>query len=202
MKIEPQKTADEISSILAPLSRRRFLRATLWSTAAAGALLASSFALLRRSPHDAEPVPSGLLYLSPSHYRLFRQLAIVLLPSAGTALTPAEQIPVADNVDVLLGALDAGVRKQLAMGLGLFDNAAVFSLGQRFVDLPVAEAQAYVSAWLNADGLAKRSIGLVVSKLTHTAYWMDARTWPPLEFDGPVSKKWGISARGNQPLPV
>jgi len=42
----------------------------------------------------------------------------------------------------------------------------------------------------------------VVTKLTHTGYWMDERTWPAIEFDGAVTKKWGIPSRGNQPAPV
>lgn len=202
MKKEPQQAASEVTSTLAPLSRRRFLKSALWATAGVSAVLAGGFTLLRRSAHDAEPVPAGLVHLDPSHYRLFQHLAVVLLPTAGTMLTSAELIPVARHVDAILGALDVDIRKQLAMGFGLFDNAAVFTHGKRFVDLPVAEAQAYVSDWVNAGNLAKRSIGLVVSKLTHTGYWMDAATWSPIEFDGPVSKKWGIPSRGNQPLPV
>lgn len=207
MNPDPQKTVREVATILAPLSqrqasRRRFLRAALWTSAAAGAVVATGFSLLRRSPYDAAPAPEGLLNLTPQHYRLFQQLAVALLPTTGTTLTAQVHIPVARNVDVILGVLDADIRKQLAMGLSLFDNAAVFSHGRRFVDLTPAQAQAYVDAWVNADGLARRSIGLVVSKLTHTGYWMDARTWPALEFDGPVTKKWGIAARGNQPLPV
>ena len=77
-------------------------------------------------------------------------------------------------------------------------------LGQwkRFVDLTDDEARAYVSDWVNSDVMPKRAIGFVVSKLTHTGYWMDERTWPAIEFDGAVTKKWGIPSRGNQPLPV
>lgn len=202
MKKESQQAAREVTSTLAPLSRRRFLTSALWATAGVSAIVAGGFTLMRHSPRDAEPVPAGLVHLDPSHYRLFQHLASVLLPTAGTTLAPAELIPVAHNVDAILGALDADIRKQLAMGFGLFDNAAVFTHGKRFVDLPAAEAQVYVNDWVNADGLARRSIGLVVSKLAHTGYWMDARTWPPIEFDGPVSRKWGIASLGNQPLPV
>ena len=64
------------------------------------------------------------------------------------------------------------------------------------------QARAYVEGWVDSDSLTQRTLGLVASKLTHTAYWMDARTWPAVGFDGPVSKKWGLVPRGNQPLPA
>jgi hypothetical protein len=201
MKKETAQAAADINAALAPLSRRRFLKAALWATAGVAAGVAGGFALLRRSPLDALPVPAGLLHLSPAHYRLFDHLAQVLLPTTG-ALPLAAAIPVARNVDAILGALEPDVRKQLGIGLSLLDNAAVFSHGKRLVDLEPAAAQQFLSDWVNSSTLPKRALGLVASKLTHTGYWIDARTWPALGFDGPVSKKWGIPARGNQPMPV
>lgn len=196
------KAAGEVVAALAPLSRRRFLKTGLLVTAGATAALAGGFALLRRSPRDAVVAPAGLKHLKPAHYQLFARLAEVLLPTTGTALLPAGKVPVVANVDAILGALEPSVRQQLAMGLSLFDNAAVLGHWKRFVDLPDDEARAYVSDWVNSDVMPKRAIGFVVSKLTHTGYWMDERTWPAIEFDGAVTKKWGIPSRGNQPLPV
>ena len=45
--------------------------------------------------------------------------------------------------------------------------------------------------------------GLIVSlkTLLGVAYWRDPRTWPALEYDGPVTKKWGIRRLGNMPVP-
>lgn len=196
------RAAGEVGVALAPLSRRRFLKAGLLVTVGATAALAGGFALLRRSPHDARAVPAGLRHLEPAHYHLFTRLAEVLLPTAGTVLFPAGKVPVVTNVDAILGALEPSVRQQLAMGLSLFDNASVLGHWKRFVDLPDDEARAYVSDWVNSDVMPKRAIGFVVSKLTHTGYWMDERTWPAIEFDGAVTKKWGIPSRGNQPLPI
>lgn len=193
--------AADISATLAPLSRRRFLRTALWATAGVSAVAAGGFAVLRRSPVDAQPVPAGLRYLSAAQYHLFNQLAVALLPTTG-ALPPAASIPVAMHVDAIFGALTPDVREQLGMGLSLLDNAAVFSHGKRLVDLSPAQAQQYISDWVNAAAMPKRALGLVASKLTHTGYWLDARTWPAIEFDGPVTKKWGIVALGNQTQPV
>ena len=45
--------------------------------------------------------------------------------------------------------------------------------------------------------------GLIVSlkTLLGVAYWRDPRTWQPLEYDGPVTAKWGIRRLGNMPVP-
>lgn len=196
------RVTGEVSAALAPLSRRRFLKTGLLVTAGATAALAGGFALLRRSPRDQMAMPAGLKHLEPAHYHLFARLAEVLLPTAGTALFPAGKVPVVANVDAILGALEPSVRQQLAVGLSLFDNAAVLGNWKRFVDLTDDDARTYVSEWVNSDVMPKRAIGFVVSKLTHTGYWMDERTWPAIEFDGAVTKKWGIPSRGNQPLPA
>jgi hypothetical protein len=196
------RVAGEVSAALAPLSRRRFLKTGLLVTAGATAALAGGFALLRRSPRDQMAMPAGLKHLEPAHYHLFARLAEVLLPTAGTALFPVGKVPVVANVDAILGALEPAVRQQLAVGLSLFDNAAVLGNWKRFVDLTDDDARTYVSEWVNSDVMPKRAIGFVVSKLTHTGYWMDERTWPAIDFDGAVTKKWGIPSRGNQPLPA
>jgi hypothetical protein len=197
-----KQVAGEVAAAIAPLSRRRFLRVVLWTTAGVTALAAGGFAILRRSPRDGLEAPANLSHLDASRYQLFVRLAEILLPVTGTALLPVEKVPVVANVDAILGALHPDVRKQLFMGLSLFDNAAVAGHWKRFVDLSDADALAYVSDWLNSDVMPKRAIGFVVTKLTHTGYWMDERTWPAIEFDGAVTKKWGIPSRGNQPAPV
>lgn len=195
------KAASDVSAALAPLSRRSVLKTGLWAVAGASALAAGGFALLRPSPRDSLPVPAGLVHLQAQHYHLFSRLTEILLPTEGTALLPAAQVPVVNHIDGLLDALDPAIRKQLLTGLALFDNAAVVTHFKRFVDLPDADALAYVGDWVNSGVMPKRALGFVVTKLTHTGYWMDSQTWPMVEFDGPVSRRWGIPSRGNQPLP-
>lgn len=202
MTPDPRQAAADVEATLAPLSRRRFLKTTLWATAGIVAVAAGGFAWLRRSPLDEMPVPADLKALSAGHYRFFHRMADLLLPTAGTAFVPVADIPVARHVDGLLAALDPAIRQQLATGLSLIDNAAVFSHGCRLVDLAPEAAQAYVNDWVNSGTMVKRALGAVVSRLVHTGYWMDERTWPALEFDGAVSARWGIPARGNQPLPA
>lgn len=195
------KVVSDVTAALSPMSRRRFLKMGLWTAAGVAVVAAGGFALLRRSPRDGVAMPEELAWMEPSHYQLFSRLAEVLLPTAGTALFPVEKVPVVAHVNAILGSLEPDVRKQLGMGLSLFDNAAVVGHWRRFVDLSDADALAYVTDWVNSDAMPKRAIGFVVTKLTHTGYWMDSQTWPAVEFDGPVTKKWGIPSRGNQPLP-
>lgn len=202
MTIKTKEVAADIEATLAPLSRRRFLKASLWVSAGAVTLAAGGFAWLRRSPIDEMSAPDGLLALTADQYRFFHRMADLLLPTAGTALVPASEILVADHIDDLLAVLDADIRKQLGIGLSLIDNAAVFTHGCRLVDLSPEKAQAYVNDWVNSDTLMKRALGGAVSRLVHTGYWMDERTWPTLEFDGAVSVRWGIPSLGNQPLPA
>lgn len=202
MSADPKKTAAEIDAALQPLTRRRFLKTTLWAAAGLTAVAGAAFAWLRRSPIDARSVPEGLVAINADQYRFFQQMATLLLPTEGTDFLPVTEIPVALHIDSVLSSLDADIRKQLGVGLMLIDNAAVFSHGSRLVDLSPEKAQAFVNDWVNANSMMKRALGAVVSRLVHTGYWMDERTWPSIEFDGAVSRKWGIPSRGNQPLPA
>jgi hypothetical protein len=200
--MDPSTASTEVKAALAPLSRRRFLTTALWAGAGVMTLAFGSFAWLRRSPIDELSVPDGLLVLSADQYRFFHRMAELLLPTDGTHLVPVSEVLVADHIDELLAALDADIRKQLGIGLSIIDNAAVFSHGYRLVDLSPEKAQAYVNNWVNSENVVKRTLGAVVSRLVHTGYWMDEHTWPAIEYDGPVSKRWGIPSLGNQPLPA
>jgi hypothetical protein len=52
------------------------------------------------------------------------------------------------------------------------------------------------AAWLFQGGLI-----VSLKTLLGIAYWRDPRTWQGLEYDGPVTAKWGIRRLGNMPLP-
>lgn len=197
---EPYLLEKALRADLAPLSRRRFLRWGLGATAVA----VGGFALLRRSPLDKLPLPAGIATLSVQEYALFNRLAHIILPTEGSALLDPAQVPVAANVDQLLANLRPDIRQQLGVGLALFDNAAVLTGGHfgRFVDLPDAEATAYLDTWINSSVPPQRAIAGAAMRLVKTAYWQDPRTWPAVGFEGPVSRRLGIAMQGNTPLPV
>lgn len=196
-----KQQADAAAAPLAGLSRRKFLRATLWGAAGAAAVLGGGFAWLRRSPLDKVPAPEHLKNLTASEYHLFQRAIVVLLPTEGTKLTPADQVPVIDNIDHLLGLLSPAIRKDISAGLGLLDNAAVLSYGQRFVDLELADAIRFCDDW-SVGNTIQRTLSSVLKKFVYMSYWSEPVTWAPLQFDGPVSDRWGIPSLGNTALPV
>ncbi|MCB1836235.1 MAG: hypothetical protein KDH99_01330 [Alcanivoracaceae bacterium] len=194
---------DHPVTALAPVSRRRFLRWTLLGAASVTAVGAGVVAVLRRSPVDDMPVPDTLRHLSASEYHLFARALPVLLPVQGTALPAVSDIPVLETIDSMIGMLAPGVRKELAAGLTLFDHGALVSgwHGKRFVDLDDEAVHDYFERWSRGNTIQK-ALATVVKKFVYVAYWRDPRTWPAIEFDGPVSDRWGIPSLGNTPLPV
>lgn len=194
--------AAHASAEVAGLGRRKFLKIALYGGAGLAALTAGGFALLRRSPVDAVPVPDHIRHLSASEYHLFSRAIEVLLPVAGSGLTPLEQVPVIEHLDHTMGLVPAAVRQDLATGLSLFDNAAVLVglHGKRFVDLDDQQAVAYFDDWSKGN-MIQKALATVVKKFVYISYWRDPATWPPVEFDGPVSDRWGVPYLGNAPLP-
>jgi len=187
---------------LAPVSRRRVLRWALYGGAAVMVGAGAAFSLLRRSPRDQMAVPESLEALSASEYHLFERATAVLLPLASTPLTPLSAVPVIAHIDAMMALLPAGLRQDVTAGLALFDHAALVSgwHGKRFVDLGDAEALAYFDAWSRGNSI-QRALATLVKKFVYVAYWRDPATWPPIEFDGPVSDRWGLVSLGNAPLP-
>lgn len=196
------RAAAQAAAPVVSLGRRRFLRHALFGSAAVLAAAGGSFAWLRRSPRDQQPLPDTIRHLSSSEYHLLQRATQVLLPVAGTSLAPLSQVPVIANIDHMMGLLPAHIRKQVAMGLTLFDNAAVVAgwHGRRFVDLDDATAVDYFDRWAGGNSI-QRALSMLLKRFVYIAYWRDPVTWPAVEFDGPVSEKWGLAYLGNAPLP-
>lgn len=185
---------------LASLSRRRLLKGILWGSAGGLAVLAGGAAWLRRSPVDDLPLPAGIQHLSQAEYYLFASAIPALLPTAGSSLLTPEQVPVLQHIDATMGLLDPAIRKELGVGLGLFDHAALLGHGRRFVDLDVQQQVRYFDDWSVGNTL-QRTLATVVKQLVYVGYWRDPLTWPAIGFDGPVTERWGIASLGNTPLP-
>ncbi|MBQ0753567.1 MAG: hypothetical protein KBT87_02690 [Gammaproteobacteria bacterium] len=196
-------TSNEPTALLQAMTRRRFLRWLLYSAAAASTCGVVAFAWMKRSPLDQVAVPVGQQSLSAAEYHLFRRAAAVLLPTEGRVFAPLAQIPVLENIDSMLALLAPAVRDELSIGLALFDHGALVSgwHGKRFVDLNNAQALDYFDRWATGNTI-QRTLATVVKKMVYVAYWRDANTWPAIEFDGPVSDRWGLASLGNAPLPT
>ena len=126
----------------------------------------------------------------------------MLLPLSGTRLASIDTVPVLHNIDAMMGLLSQSVRKELAAGLAVFDYAALVSgwHGKRFIDLDSNEAVAYFDRWSQGNSV-QRALATVIKKFVYVAYWRDPATWPAIEFDGPVSDRWGLPSLGNTPMP-
>lgn len=184
------------------VTRRRFLRWTLLGGAGALAAGAGLFSFLRRSPLDDQPVPVAIRHLSSAEYHLFARAVQALLPVDGRPLPPPASLPVLENVDHMLGLLTPTVRKDLQAGLMIFDHAALLSgwHGKRFVDLGDEEARTYLDDWAGGN-MIQRALSTTVKKLVYASYWRQPETWGAMQFDGPVSDRWGLVSRGNTPMP-
>ncbi len=118
----------------------------------------------------------------------------VLLPLAGTSLRPVAEVPVLAHIDAMMALLPKALRQDVATGLTLFDHAALVSglHGKRFVDLESDAARDYFDAWSRGNSI-QRALATLVKKFVYVAYWRDPATWPAIEFDGPVSDRWGLA---------
>ncbi|PTQ88275.1 transcriptional initiation protein Tat [Agitococcus lubricus] len=186
----------QLEQQLASLSRRRFLKAgLLLGTSAATAVTFPARALAADSG-----VPTYIRHLSEPEYRLFDKLRVVFLPTERFSDLPSTtEVPVLENLDNMVGRLNADTRFLLSLGCKALEFSTLYKL-KRFSSLSNEQALNQLRSWQN--GLAVQG-GLVVTlkTLLGVAYWRDPRTWQALEYDGPVTAKWGIRRLGNMPLP-
>lgn len=184
----------QIEGQLASLSRRRFLKTSL----VVGTTVATVMTLPSRA--FAEGVPTYIRHLSEAEFRLLDKLRVVFLATERFPDLPSTtEVPVMENLDNMIGRLNSDTRFLLSIGIKSLEFSTLYKL-KRFSSLSNEQAVAQVRSW--QSGLAFQG-GLIVSlkTLLGVAYWRDPRTWQGLEYDGPVTTKWGIRRLGNMPLP-
>lgn len=190
-----QALARQVEQDLGGLSRRTLVKGVLLLTAGAATLGVAGCSRKTSAP--------GLKVLTASEEPVFARLIQVLLPTSGTALAPVEKVPVVSNIDHLFQMLDPKVRSDLGSAVTLFEYGSLVMGGHftRFPNLDDGAAVAYIDQWQNG-GSIQRGIVTTLKKLVYASYWRDESTWPAVEFDGPVSVRWGLPSLGNAPLPV
>lgn len=191
-----QTLSNQIQAELAPMNRRGFLKVGL------GLALSTSTVLTLGCSSEA-PINPALQTLSAGQQAVFQRLITVLLPVGGTSLTPAESVPVLANIDKLLAGLDEKVRGDLGSGITLFEYGSLLLGGHfsRFSRLDDADAVAYIDSWQSGNSI-QRGVAATLKRLVYASYWRDESTWPPVQFDGPVTDRWGLPSLGNAPLPA
>lgn len=185
----------QLEGQLAGLSRRRFLKTGLIISTTAATALSYPVRVFADTG-----VPTYIKHLSEAEYRLFNKLREVFLPTERfTDLPSTTEVPVMENLDNMIGRLNSDTRFLLSLGAKTLEFSTLYKM-KRFSSLDNKEALHQVRVW--QSGLALQG-GLIVSlkTLLGVAYWRDPRTWQSLEYDGPVTKKWGIRRLGNMPVP-
>lgn len=180
------------------MRRRRFLATSAYALLAVGA----GGVLSACSDNPVGKVAAGSA-LSAEQMAFFKRLSQVLLPTEGTKLAPLDSIPVLSNLDDLFASMDSQVRSDLGTAVDLFEHAGLV-LGlrfTRFTRMSDQDAVAYIDGWQTGHPM-QMGIVTILKKLVYACYWRDEQTWGPVQFDGPVSVKWGLPSLGEAPLPV
>ncbi len=198
---------------LEPFGRRRFLR---WGIVASSAVVAgcsnlfSSLGAARSAPTQEQveeatrPEIAGMdQSLRPDERAVFEKLIRVIMPleQAGY-LDPVTTIPVMENIETMVRAMPSFVRDRMYLALAAFDTGSILLSYRfrRFSTLTDEEALSYVNSWHEGTFVQRGAI-TSLKVLVCVNYWRDQRAAARIDYDGPVTVKWGIPRLGNQPLP-
>lgn len=181
---------------LEPLSRRGFLR----TFALTGAALSSGCA----SMFGRRDAPEVLEYhsLTEEEVAVISRLTEVMLPAAEFGLPSSTQVvPTVKNLDRMAERMPEQTRDLLGLAIWVFNNRPMMSFKfSKFTSLSDEKALDYVNA-LQQGAFYERGMITTLKALVALNYWRDERTWPGLEYHGPVTELWGVRRLGNAPLP-
>ncbi|MFP5429385.1 MAG: transcriptional initiation protein Tat [Gammaproteobacteria bacterium] len=181
---------------LESLSRRRFLLGGARLAAVAGATLALPGEVLAAD----KGLPAGIKHMSLVEYRVLDKIRVIMLPTEKFGLPSSTEIPVMQNVDILMSKLDARPRILVRLAINSIEYGGVFWRFSRFSAMSNERALKRVQDWQTGN-MIERGFVSSLKMMVSFGYWQDHRTYPGLEYDGPVTEKWGIRRLGNAPLP-
>lgn len=181
---------------LEPLSRRGFLRTSVL----AGAALSSGCASL----FGRKDAPESLEYysLKPDEIDVITRLTEIMLPTEQYGLPSSTTVvPTVKNIDTMSQRMPEQTRELLGLGIWVFNNRPMMSFKfKQFTSLSDEKALEYVNA-MQQGTFFERGLMTTLKALIALNYWRDERTWPGLEYHGPVTETWGVRRLGNAPLP-
>lgn len=186
---------------LEPLSRRRFLRAAVTTgTVIATGVMTGCANMLGKVPTRA---PDHIRNMTKTEHDVIEKMVRILLPVEEEGLpSTVDDVPVMQNLDDMFGRMDDDLRAVLDFGITSFEYSALgLSLKfKQFTKLSDTDALKYVHIWQRGNHVQRGFMTSMKSMITLN-YWRDEKTWDALEYDGPVTVKWGIRRLGNAPLP-
>ncbi len=181
---------------LEPLSRRGFLRTSVLASAALTSGCASLF--------GRKEAPESLEYysLNQDEIEVITRLTAVMLPTEQFGLPSSTSVvPTVRNIDTMAQRMPKQTRDLLGLGIWVFNNRPMMSFKFRqFTSLSDEKALEYVNA-MQEGAFFERGLMTTLKALVALNYWRDERTWPGLEYHGPVTETWGVRRLGNAPLP-
>ena len=181
---------------LEPLSRRGFLRTSVLASAALTSGCASLF--------GRKEAPESLEYysLNQDEIEVITRLTAVMLPTEQFGLPSSTSVvPTVRNIDTMAQRMPKQTRDLLGLGIWVFNNRPMVSFKfSQFVSLPDDKALDYINA-MQEGSFFERGLMTTLKALVALNYWRDERTWPGLEYHGPVTEVWGVRRLGNAPLP-
>ena len=142
--------------------------------------------------------PAGVKFMSADEAAVFTRLAQVVLPVAGTPLTPWQPEGLLQTLDAaLLAGMAPHILAGLQGGVAYFNEGPVARYGRRFTALGDADATAFVDAWGDSKEPSQRGLTMGLKKLVQLSYWANPASWGPLGYGGPVSQRMGLPRLGN-----
>lgn len=198
------KHSRSVSKKTTHFTRRNFLKATSLAITCAsfsGHLLYSGIA---SSSAITAQLPKQIKHINYFEYQVLNHLMTIALPVRGTPLPSPKQVDAMVTLDqALLGGMEAHVLAELKQGIKFFEEGPRSNFQNKaFTQLSASQAIKFCDNWANSDFPQQRGIVMGLKKLVSLAYWSNPATWPTLNYIGPISKRKGIPALGNAPLPL
>lgn len=155
---------------------------------------------------DTAPSPQKLgedQSLRPEERAVFEKLIRVVMPLEENGFLNAfSEVPVIENIDSMVRVMPSFIRDRMYLAVQAFDSGSILLSYKfrRFAALSDAEALAYVNSW-HEGTFVQRGAVTSLKVLVCVNYWRDQRAAARIDYDGPVTEKWGVPRLGNQSLP-
>jgi len=140
--------------------------------------------------------------LSPAERAVFEKLVRAIMPLEAHGYLDTQTVPVMEHIENMIRAMPPQLRDRLNLALTAFDTGAILLSFKfrRFSTLSDAEALAYINAWHEGTFIQRGAI-TSLKVIVCVNYWRDQRAAAKIDYDGPVTEKWGVPRLGNQLLP-